>query len=85
MVLTNKQLIASSAITVFLFVALSSTAFAEIAIQSRAQAQVAEQLADFKRTAFEMRREADTLKSFTPHNVCIGRATHTAGSPQESP
>jgi hypothetical protein len=28
---------------------------------------VADQLADFKRTAFEMRREADTLKSFTPN------------------
>ena len=65
MVLINKLLIASSAITVFLLVALASAAFAETATQSRAQ--VAEQLADFKRTAFEMRREADTLKSFTPH------------------
>jgi len=65
MVLTTKLLIASSALTVFLLVALASTAFAETAIQSRAQ--VAEQLADFKRTAFEMRREAATLKSFTPN------------------
>ncbi len=65
MVLTNKLLIASSALIVFLLVALASTAFAETATQSRAR--VAEQLADFKRTAFEMRREADTLRSFTPH------------------
>jgi hypothetical protein len=65
MVLTNKLLIAFSAITVVLLVTLASTAFAETATQSRAE--VADQLADFKRTAFEMRREADTLKSFTPH------------------
>ena len=65
MVLTNKLLIASSAMTVFLLVALASSAFAETAIQKKAQ--VAEQLSDFKRTAFEMRREAGTLKSFTPY------------------
>jgi hypothetical protein len=63
--LTNKLLIASSTTTVFLLIALASTAFAETATQSRVQ--LAEQLADFKRTAFDMRREADTLKSFTPY------------------
>jgi hypothetical protein len=74
MALTNKLLIASSAITVVLLVTLASTAFAETATQSRAQ--VAEQLADFKLTAFEMRREADTLKSFTP-NKRVNWQSHT--------
>jgi hypothetical protein len=39
----------------------STSAFTEISTRNAERLQVADQLADFKRTAFEMRREADTL------------------------
>ena len=49
-----------------LVLALTASAFGDTAKQSEAaRLQVADQLSDFKRTAFEMRREADTLRSFT--------------------
>jgi len=68
MLLTTKLVMASSALTVLLFVVLVTSASAETATQSSGERlQVADQLADFKRTAFEMRREADILKSFTPN------------------
>ena len=68
MLYATKMTMASSAVTVLLLVALTTSAFGDTAKQSEAaRLQVAEQLSDFKRTAREMRREADTLKSFTPH------------------
>jgi septal ring factor EnvC (AmiA/AmiB activator) len=70
MLLTNKLLIASSAIAVLL---VAGSALAETSTKN---AQLAEQLADFKSTAFEMRREADTLKSFTP-NKRLSWQSHT--------
>jgi len=65
MLLTTKLLMTSSMLTVFFLVVLAPSALADTATQR--SLQVADQLADFKRTAFEMRREADTLKSFTPN------------------
>jgi hypothetical protein len=73
MLLKNKLLVASSAIAVLLVVVLASSALAETSTKS---AQVTEQLAGFKSTAFEMRREADTLKSFTP-NKRMSWQSHT--------
>jgi len=64
MLRTAKLLITSSMLTVLLLVVLESSALADTTPQR--SPQVAEQLSDFKRTAFEMRREADTLKSFMP-------------------
>ena len=55
-----------SALMVLLVAVLAAPAFAEISTSNAEHLRVADQLADFKRTAFEMRREADTLKSFTP-------------------
>ncbi len=54
-------------IAVLLVVVMTTSAFGEIATQSTAEpVQVAKQFGDFKRTAFELRREASTLKSFVP-------------------
>ena len=48
-------------------VVMTTSAFGEIATQGTAErVQVANQLGDFKRAAFELRREASTLKSFVP-------------------
>jgi uncharacterized protein YoxC len=65
MLLTTKLLITSSVVTVLLLVVLAGSALADTATQR--SPQVAKQLSDFKRTAFEMRGEADTLRSFTRH------------------
>jgi hypothetical protein len=65
MVKTNKLFLASSVLTALVVSLLASPAAAEIATPHGPP--MAEQLAEFKRTAFEMRREADTLKSFTPY------------------
>src|ERR1700741_2997522 len=65
MSVTTKLLMTSSMLTVLFLVVLAPSALADTATQQ--SPQVADQLADFKRTAFEMRREADTLKSFTPN------------------
>ena len=62
MVLTSKLFMAS--LTVLPLVVLASSAWAETPTQQR-NVQVGKQLTDFKRTAYEMHREADTLKSFT--------------------
>jgi hypothetical protein len=51
-------------VAVVLVVALAGSASAEVTIES--SPQVGRELADFKRTAAEMRREADTLNSYTP-------------------
>jgi hypothetical protein len=64
MLLANKLLITSFMLTVSLLVPLAGSAFADTA--AKGSPQVAQQLVDFKRTAFEMRREADTLNSLTP-------------------
>jgi hypothetical protein len=61
----NKQFMASAALAVLLVAVFAAPASAEIATFH--SPPVSEQLADFRRTAFEMRNEADTLKSFTPH------------------
>jgi hypothetical protein len=77
MLFTNKIMMASSVLTVLLFVVLAAPAFGDTAKQNEAPPlQVANQLSDFKRTAFEMRREADTLKSFTP-NKRLSWQSHT--------
>jgi hypothetical protein len=73
MLLTPKLLIMSFALTVLLLVPATS-AVAETATQTHAQ--VADRLADFKRTAFEMHREADTLQSHT-RNKQLSWQSHT--------
>jgi hypothetical protein len=65
MTLINRLFISSSVITVLLVGFLASSAGAETATFQRSS-EVAEQLADFKRTAWELRREADALNSVTP-------------------
>jgi hypothetical protein len=61
----NKFSILSSAMAFVVIVALvGSASAAELA--TRGHRQVAKELADFKLTAAEMRRQADTLNSFTP-------------------
>jgi septal ring factor EnvC (AmiA/AmiB activator) len=62
---TISPLLASSLMTVLL-VALATPAFADTGQQNQTQRQLAAQLSDFKRAAFEMRREADTLSVATP-------------------
>jgi hypothetical protein len=52
--------------TMLLVAVLAAPAFAEISTRNVERLQVADHLTDFKRTAFDMRREADTLKSFVP-------------------
>jgi molecular chaperone GrpE (heat shock protein) len=65
-IMNRSSLLASSVLTVLLLVAVATSAFADTAGRKEAQRQVAEQLSDFKRTAFEMRREADALSVVTP-------------------
>ena len=74
MLLTPKVLMASSALTVLLLVVLATSAVAETATQTHAR--VADRLAEFKRTAFEMRGEADTLQSYT-RNKQLSWQSHT--------
>ena len=74
MLLTIKLLMAPSALTGVLLVVLATSAVAETATQSHVQ--VADRLADFKRAAFEMRDEADTLKSYT-RNKQLHWQSHT--------
>jgi hypothetical protein len=69
-----KILIASSLLTILLFVGLSDSALAETT--SFHNPQIVEQLSDFKQTASEMRREAETLKSMTP-NKRLSWESHT--------
>jgi len=69
-----KTLIASSLLTILLLVGLSDSALAETT--SFPNSQVTKQLTDFKQTASEMRREADTLKSMTP-NKRLSWESHT--------
>jgi len=64
--LSAKLRTVPSALTVLLVAVLAAPAFAEISTTNAGHLRLADQLADFKRTAFDMRREADTLKSFTP-------------------
>lgn len=61
----TKLLKASSLLTVLLLVGMADSAVA--GSSTLHSPHVAKQLADFKRTAFQMRREADALKSMTPH------------------
>ncbi|HXY49929.1 MAG TPA: hypothetical protein VEI01_10800 [Terriglobales bacterium] len=51
-----KKVITPSSVLIVLSLVLASSAFADNT--------VADQLSDFRRTAFELRQEADTLKSF---------------------
>ena len=74
MLVTTKLLMASFALTVLLLVVLPTSAVAETATQTHAK--VADRLADFKRTAFEMRDEADTLQSYT-RNKQLSWQSHT--------
>jgi len=74
MLLTTKLLIASFALTVLFVVVLATSAVAETATQTHPQ--VADRLADFKRTAFKMQDEADKLKSITG-NKQLSWQTHT--------
>jgi hypothetical protein len=60
----SKILIAYSWLTILLLFGLTDSAMAETTTFHNPQ--VEKQLTDFKQTAFEMRREADTLKSMTP-------------------
>jgi len=77
MLVTNKVIMASSVLIMLLFIVLATPAFGDTLEQSRAsRLQVADQLSAFKRTTFEMRREADTLKSFTP-NKRLSWQSHT--------
>jgi len=69
-----KTLIASSLLTILLLVGLADSALAEAT--TFRNPQVGKQLTDFKQTVFEMRREADTLKSMTP-NKRLSWESHT--------
>ena len=64
--LTAKLRTVRSALTILLMVVLAAPAFAEISTRNAERLRVSDQLTDFKRTAFDMCREADTLKSFVP-------------------
>ena len=67
MLLTKKFEIGLSALTIALVVAIATSAFAENRKETRSvQSQVADQLAEFRRTAAQMSREADTLDSHVP-------------------
>jgi hypothetical protein len=68
-IMNRSSLLASSVLTVLLLVAVATSAFADTAGRKEAQRQVAEQLSDFKRTAFEMRREADALSVVNPEQT----------------
>jgi hypothetical protein len=65
LILMNKRGIMWSAMAIVAVAALAASALAEAAPQDRDR--VARGLADLKRTAFQMRSEADTLNSFTPN------------------
>jgi hypothetical protein len=67
-------LIASSLLTILLLVGLADSMLAETT--SFHNPQVEKQLTEFKQTASEMRREADTLKSMTP-NKRLSWESHT--------
>ena len=72
----NKLSIMSSALTAVVIVALAGSApAAELA--TRGHPQVAKELADFKRTASQMREQADILNSFTPSKQ-LSWQSHTA-------
>jgi hypothetical protein len=64
--LSSKLRTVPSALTLVLVAVLAAPAFAEISTRNAEHLRVADQLVDFKRTAFDMRREANTLKSFMP-------------------
>lgn len=64
--MNRSSLLTSSVLTVLLLTTMVASAFANTAGQQESQRQVAEQLSDFKRNAFEMRREADALSVVTP-------------------
>jgi hypothetical protein len=64
--LSAKLHMLPSALTVLLVAVLAAPAFAETSTLNAEHLRVADQLAEFKSAAFDMRREADTLKSFTP-------------------
>jgi len=64
--LSAKLRTVPSALTLLLVAVLAAPAFAEISTRNAEHLRVTDQLADFKSTAFDMRREADTLKSFMP-------------------
>jgi len=70
----SKIIIAFSLLTILLLVGLADSALAEAT--TFRNPQVGKQLTDFKQTVFEMRREADTLKSMTP-NKRLSWESHT--------
>lgn len=75
MSLTKNIRLMSSAMAVIVIVALAGSASAaELATQG--SAQVASELAEFKRTASQMRDKADSLNSFTP-NRQLSWQTHS--------
>lgn len=61
----TKLLMTSSLLTVMLLVGMAGSALAESSTFHNPH--VAKQLVDFKRTASELRSEADALNSMTPH------------------
>jgi hypothetical protein len=66
MLLTKALNTGLSALAILLAVILATSAHAETRMQDAIQRQVADQLAGFKTTAYELSREADTLSSTTP-------------------
>lgn len=75
MILRKKSSIISSAMAVLVIFALTAAASAELATQGHRQ--VANELADLKRTASKMRDQADILNSFTPAKQ-LSWQSHTA-------
>ena len=65
MLAKNRLIMASSILTALFVVGGAGSVLAEIPISH--SPQVAKQLEDLKRTAFDMRSEADALKSMAPH------------------
>ena len=64
MLVKDKIRILFCSMAAVIVVALAGSASADTAMQRNSE--VTRELSDFKRVAFEMRREADTLSSFTP-------------------
>lgn len=73
--LLKRNIMASSVLTVLVLTVLLSVVLTASAFGDTTK-QVASQLSEFRQTAFEMRREASTLKSFTP-NKGLSWQSHT--------
>lgn len=74
MLLTTKMKAAPAGLTVLILLVLTASTLGQSAKRS-ARRQLADQLKDFKYTAYAMLQEADTLIPLSRAGACNGRVT----------